>query len=560
MRLVKIDPRALKDNPDRSRQTRSTPQADNMLLSSIKILGIIQPPVVAPETDGGNGFIINAGHRRTRLAIKAGLKEIDILVKDEADNDNGAMRSFAENFVREVLNPVDLWRAIERLVALGWTDDAIAVALAVSVRMVKQLRLFASVLPAMLDQIAKGDAPKDQQLRIIAAAPSEEQAEVWKKYKPSKASPQVDWYRVANALTKTRLYAKDASFGDELAKAYGIEWEPDLFSPEGEDNRYTINAEAYLGAQQEWMASNLPKRGVIVEANTWGGPVLPPKAERVHGKPGKSDHTAMYLDRDGKVQSVHFRMPEAKKPRKKSGAAGDELVVTRPRPDVTRKGFDMIGDFRTDALHEALGRAPIEDDTLTALLLLAFAGQNVSITTGAGKTFYGQNRMARYATMLFDAEGKLSFDMDTLRVAVRMALIEAFSCRENATRSGIVANIAAVEIGADAFLPNMGTDDFLSCLSRPALEAACKGTPVLPRKTVRETRAELVKHFATNSLVHPAALFVPDAEKLGEWLSTNTVAEEDDERGEVSDQPESAEETVAEEPVGDDAGEFREAA
>ena len=38
----------------------------------------------------------------------------------------------------------------------------------------------------------------------------------------------------------------------------------------------------------------------------------------------------------------------------------------------------MIGDLRTDALHEALARAPIEDDTLLALLVLAFAGRNVS--------------------------------------------------------------------------------------------------------------------------------------------------------------------------------------
>ena len=42
----------------------------------------------------------------------------------------------------------------------------------------------------------------------------------------------------------------------------------------------------------------------------------------------------------------------------------------------------MIGDLRTDALHEALSRAPIEDDTLLALLVLAFAGQNVSIASG----------------------------------------------------------------------------------------------------------------------------------------------------------------------------------
>ena len=36
MRLMKIDPRALKDNPDRLRQTKSTPQADALLLAIIK--------------------------------------------------------------------------------------------------------------------------------------------------------------------------------------------------------------------------------------------------------------------------------------------------------------------------------------------------------------------------------------------------------------------------------------------------------------------------------------------------------------------------------------------
>jgi ParB family chromosome partitioning protein len=46
----------------------------------------------------------------------------------------------------------------------------------------------------------------------------------------------------------------------------------------------------------------------------------------------------------------------------------------------------MIGDFRTDALHEALARAPIEEDTLMALLVLAFAGRNVSVDSGSSDT------------------------------------------------------------------------------------------------------------------------------------------------------------------------------
>ena len=42
-------------------------------------------------------------------------------------------------------------------------------------------------------------------------------------------------------------------------------------------------------------------------------------------------------------------------------------LVTHGSTRDFQKGQDMIGDFRTDALHEALQRAPIEDDTLISL-------------------------------------------------------------------------------------------------------------------------------------------------------------------------------------------------
>lgn len=387
MHLMKVDPRALKDNPDRTRQTKSTPQADALLLATIKAVGLVQPPVIAPETGGGNGYIIDSGHRRVKQAIKAGLEEIEVLVVDAA-NDNGAMRSMVENIAREPLNPVDQWRAIERLVALGWTEEAIAVALALPVRQIRKLRLLANVLPAMLDQMAKGDMPEERQLRIIAAASLDEQKEVWKAQKPKKGDPQVSWWSVANALSRKRMYARDASFDDDLAQAYGIQWVEDLFAQADEDSRYTTDVEAFLGAQQEWMTQNLPRKGLITEANNWGQPELPKKAERVYGKPSKGDCTAMYLDREGKVQTVHYRMPEEQKAKGKADATIDDVGrLAKARPDVTRKGIEMIGDLRTDALHEALSRAPIEDDMLMALLVLAFAGQNVRVDSGAGGDF-----------------------------------------------------------------------------------------------------------------------------------------------------------------------------
>jgi ParB-like chromosome segregation protein Spo0J len=532
MELKFVDPRSLRDNPDKARRSKSSPQADALLLATIKAVGIVQPPVVAIEADGGNGFVIDEGHRRVKQAIAAGLEEIAVLVVPRAE-DGGAMRSLVTTIAHEQLNPVDQWRAIERLVALGWTEEAIGIALAQSVRQIKKLRLLANVLPAMLDHMAKGDMPDERQLRTIAAASLDEQKEVWKANKPSKGDRQVSWWSVANALAKTRMYARDASFGDDLREAYGIAWVEDLFAPADQDSRYTTNVDAFLGAQQEWMTQNLPKKGVIAEVSNYGEVKLPPKASQVYGTPKKSDHTAMYLDREGKVKTVHFRMPEVKKKGRaaeEAGGAEETLVVSKPRPDVTRKGVEMIGDLRTDALHEALSRAPIEDDTLLALLVLAFAGQNVRVDSGAGGDYGYGRRFPRHAATLFDAEGKFAFDTDTLRIAARGVLIDVLSCREGISKSGIVALVAGMAIGADSFLANMGTEDFLSCLSRPALEGSCADTPVLPRARVKDTRAALVEHFKEGHFVHPAALFAPAGAGLAEWLARSAVTEveEDD--------------------------------
>lgn len=560
MELKFVDPRALKDNPDKARRSKSSPQADALLLATIRAVGIVQPPVVALETEGGNGYVIDAGHRRVKQAIAAGLEEIAVLVIERAE-DGGAMRSLAETLAHEQLNPVDQWRAIERLVALGWTEEAIAVALALPVRQIRKLRLLANVLPAMLDQMAKGDMPNEKELRTIASASLDEQKEVWKKHKPSKTDPQVSWWSVAQGLTKRRMYARDASFGDDLAQAYGIAWVEDLFAPADQDSRYTTDVEAFLGAQQEWMANTVPKRGVIVEAGQWGEPKLPPKAERVYGKPSKSDHTAMYLDRDGKVQSVAYRMPAAKKPRGENGADvvtdGDDIVVAaKPRPDVTRKGMEMIGDLRTDALHEALSRAPIGDDTLMALLVLAFAGQNVSVASGARDiSYYGAAGLGEHAARLFDQEGKVDFDMDTLRIAVRSLLTDVLSCRENRSDSGVVARVAGDVIAADNFLANMGTEDFLSCLSRQALEVACADTSVLPRQKVKDTRAALVEHFKEGRFVHPSALFAPTPEKLTSWLKKNEAREQPEDDGTPEDLDELDGDDAIVDPTHDDVGE-----
>jgi hypothetical protein len=432
------------------------------------------------------------------------------------------MRSVAENLIRASMTSVDIWRAIERLEAQSWNEQAIADALALPLRTVRRLKLLAHLHPAMLDVMALGSMPSEEHLRTIAAATREEQAQVWKKHKPKKGQVDVAWYEVARALAKRRMPASAAQFGDDLAKAYGIVWEDDLFAPPGEDSRYTTNVEGFFGAQQEWMQNNLPERGTLLPVDEYGRGQLPKKAERVYSKPAKTDLVGHYIDaRSGEVETIVYRLPETKKAGKPTdgtkattGAAGggddDDAPIARTRSGVTQKGVAMIGDLRTDALHQTLTDTPIEDDTLLGMLILAFGGDNVTVDSGSD--LRGDDRKAICRTLT--EGGVLTADRDLLRQAARKMLIGVLSCRENRSQSGPFARIAGEAIGASLRLPNMATEEFLSCLSRGALESVARTESVNIAPRAKDTRARMVTRFKDCTFVYPGALFRLTPEEL----------------------------------------------
>jgi len=508
-----VDPRTLQTNPNNPRGTPVPPAMDEQLLASINAIGIIHPPYVTPNDDG---LMIVAGRRRVKAAIKADLAVIDVLVCD-ADEATDAMRSVAENLIRASMTSVDTWRAIERLEAQGWNEQAISDALALPVRTIRRLKLLAHLHPAMLDVMALGSMPNEEQLRTIAAATGEEQAQVGKKHRPKKGQTDVAWHEVARALAKRRMPASAAKFGDDLAKAYGIVWEDDLFAPADEDSRYTTNVEGFFGAQQEWLQNSLPERATLVPVDEYGHVQLPKKAERVFGKPGKTDLVGHYIDvRTGEAQTVAYRLPQPKTAGKPAdgtkatpGTVGDggddggETPTAKTRADVTQKGVAMIGDLRTDALHRALADTPIEDDTLFGMLILAFGGDNVTVESGSDVRGTDRRTICRAIT----EGGVLTADRDLLRRAAREMLTGVLSCRENRSQSGSFARIAGEAIGASVQLPNMATEDFLSCLSRGALEAAARteGVNIAPR--AKDTRSRLVTRFKDGTFVWPGALF-----------------------------------------------------
>jgi ParB family chromosome partitioning protein len=150
---------------------------------------------------------------------------------------------------------------------------------------------------------------------------------------------------------------------------------------------------------------------------------------------------------------------------------------------VTQKGVAMIGDLRTEALHQALAATPIEDDTLLGLLILAFGCGNVSVDSGTGLRGADLEAICRALT----EGGVLTTDLDLLRPAARRMLVGVLSCRENRSQNGPLALIAGEAIGASLPLPNMATED--SCRAcRAARWSRSPGPRVSTSHPARRTR------------------------------------------------------------------------
>jgi ParB family transcriptional regulator, chromosome partitioning protein len=525
MELRHVDPRNLKPNPNNPRHTAPSEHADRQLVANIQKIGITQPPVVRAE---GDDLVVVAGDRRVRAAIAAELPEIIVLVRgadDGADN----LRSLSENVARAQMGPVDQWRAIEALISDHWTEEAIGDALALPVRTIKKLRLLAHIHPAILDYIAKGDMPPEKQLRVISAASAEEQASVWKKHKPKKGQDAVTWFDVVRALEKRRIYAKHAKFGADEEQAFGIVWEDDLFEQDGEDSRYTTQVEAFFAAQTAWLEANLPKNGVLLQIDEYGRGKLPPKAEQNWGQPRKSDTIGFYVDpREGSVKEIAYRLPKADPKTAKGGARAGATETasepTRTRSEITQKGLAIIGDLRTDALARALAENEIDDFTLLSLLVVAFSADNVDVKASGYSAPLRRGLTHRLAN-----EGRITQEAALVRKAAREMLAHVLTCRPGYHSSGVAARLIGDAIGADAHLPNMATEEFLSSLSKAALEKAAALHSVMPRPRAKETRTALIEQLAGATFVLPAARFALSDEEIASQLARGAERAEEDE-------------------------------
>jgi ParB family chromosome partitioning protein len=93
------------------------------LAESIREAGVIQPLIVRRDRDG---YILIAGERRWRAAQLAGLKEVQVVIKEATDKE-ALLMALIENLHREDLNPIDEAVNYQRLIdEHGLTQNEVA--------------------------------------------------------------------------------------------------------------------------------------------------------------------------------------------------------------------------------------------------------------------------------------------------------------------------------------------------------------------------------------------------------------------------------------------------
>lgn len=114
----------IKPHPDQPRR-HFAEDALAELAASIAAKGVVQPILVRPAPDGGQGWQLVAGERRWRAAQRAGLHEIPAIVR-ELDEVETFTIALIENIQRQELNAIEEAEAYARLRdRLGHSQEAI---------------------------------------------------------------------------------------------------------------------------------------------------------------------------------------------------------------------------------------------------------------------------------------------------------------------------------------------------------------------------------------------------------------------------------------------------
>ena len=213
--VTEVDITNVFPNPDQPRKNFEE-NALAELSRSIKEHGVIMPLVVV-RSDGGK-YMIVAGERRYRAAIRAGLSAVPVIVK-ELDEKEVQEISLIENLQREDLNPIEAAYGMKRLMEeFSMTQEGLSEKLGKSrpaiANTLRLLTLSDAVIALVRDgKLSSGHA------RTLVTVPADEQEEIAQTCVKEGWSVREMERAVKALLNPPEVLAKDKEKKNALASA-----------------------------------------------------------------------------------------------------------------------------------------------------------------------------------------------------------------------------------------------------------------------------------------------------------------------------------------------------
>ncbi|MBI1198701.1 MAG: chromosome partitioning protein ParB [Phenylobacterium sp.] len=223
--VIDVPLNKLKASPRNARRTPHAPADIEALAASIAVKGVLQAPVVEPETDAdgaptGVYFVTIGEGRRQALLLLAKRKTIKRAAPErcvvDLNNDPHEI-SLDENVTRTGLHPADQFDAFRRLAEeRGLSAEEIGARFGVSAAVVRQRLRLGAVNPALMDLYRSGELNLDQMMAFAVSEDHARQAQVLEQLGGHRPP-----YLIRRTMTAAKVSATDRRAVFIGAEAYG---------------------------------------------------------------------------------------------------------------------------------------------------------------------------------------------------------------------------------------------------------------------------------------------------------------------------------------------------
>ena len=239
-------------NPLNPRQ-RFEPEALAELVASVRELGILEPLVLTPATDEGEGYLVVAGERRRQAAVEVGLTWVPAVIRDLDTKDQLALM-LAENIIRADLDPIEEARGLRQLLdECGLKQEDLARRIGKSQPWISNRLRLLRLPETVLERLQSGElsAGHAQVLLQYEAAPKTLEAAAKRIIKDRIPVADVGAKAVQGSLDKAEHRAlSEYSSGFDLKDCKGCEYDK---TPGW--NRVCLNPDCYDRKQAEAVAA-----------------------------------------------------------------------------------------------------------------------------------------------------------------------------------------------------------------------------------------------------------------------------------------------------------------